>query len=237
MPARSSASSEVVDAARRRHAGGVAEREPVGARVEQVPGELRDPLGRDVAFVRAPERGRHDRLDRDARAVRELDDVARADRATRRPSGARSSGCASRSRSPRARARRPCAADRQLGALRVRHERASTRRRAGGRSRAMTSSAPAIGGIAPARRTTRPRCAAVRCRRARRSAAPGRRPAPAPRSAGRRAVRPHGSRRAPATGHRQAMLPRRPLTRSRRRTRILIGVGPRSNASRSLRSR
>ena len=49
---------EIVDATRRRHAGGVAEREPVGPGVEQVAGELRDAFGRDVAFVRATERGR-----------------------------------------------------------------------------------------------------------------------------------------------------------------------------------
>ena len=68
---------QFVDAARRRHAGRVAEREPVGARVDQVARELRDPLGRDVAFVRTAERGRDDRLGLDAGAVRELDDIAR----------------------------------------------------------------------------------------------------------------------------------------------------------------
>ena len=70
---------QVVDAPRRRHPGRVAEREPVGTRVDEMPGDLRHPLGRDVAFVRAPERGRHDRLDRYTRAVADLHHVARAD--------------------------------------------------------------------------------------------------------------------------------------------------------------
>ena len=102
--------------------------------------------------------------------------------------------------------------ERELGALRVRHERASSRRRDGGRcAPSPRRSRPSAGSPRPAR-TTRPRCAGARCRRARRSAAPGRRPAPAPRSAARRAARPLGSRRAPATAWKAIY--RAPATRS-----------------------
>ena len=141
---------EIVDAARRGHAGGVAEREPIGARVEQMPGDLGDALGRDIAFVRTPERGRHDGLDRHVLAVREVDELARRDRATRRRCGARSSGCGSRSRRRRARARRPSPptrARRPSGSARARCTSTPGRRS----MRAMTSSEPAIGGIASAR--------------------------------------------------------------------------------------
>ena len=133
MPARVERVEQVVDPPGRRHAGGVAERQPVGARVEQVPGELRDPLGRDVALVGAAER-RSTRSPRPAMppVVRERDDLVRADRATRRPSGARSSGCGSRSRSPRARARRPW--PRSPARRPWRSARAPSRRRPGRRS-------------------------------------------------------------------------------------------------------
>ena len=79
MPARSSASRSASTRLGRRHAGRVAEREPVGARVDEVAGDLRHPLGRDVALVGAAERGRDDRLDRGAGVVHELGDLVRGD--------------------------------------------------------------------------------------------------------------------------------------------------------------
>jgi len=71
--------TQIVDATRCGHAGGVAEREAVGARVDEVARELRHSLGRDVALVRAAEGGGNDGLGLDAARVRDLDDVTRPD--------------------------------------------------------------------------------------------------------------------------------------------------------------
>ena len=107
IPARSSASSRSSTRRGRGHTGGVTEREPVGARVDEEARDLRDPFRRDVALVRATERGRHDRLDQ-RRPRRDRSRPRRAPPpASRRPNASRSSGCASRSRSRRARSRRP----------------------------------------------------------------------------------------------------------------------------------
>ena len=185
---------QIVHAAGRRHAGGVAEREPVGARVDQVAGELRDPLGRDVTFVGTAERGRHDRLGLDAGRVRELDDVARADQRLRD----RALHVLLVVRLARAHHDLElvgAGGDRALGALGVRHERRVDDAGHGARSRpSPLRSRPSAG--SPSATRTRPlRSGAARCPTARRSAGPARRPEPAPRSAGRRAGRPHGSRR------------------------------------------
>ncbi len=70
---------QIVHAARGGHARGVAERQAVGAGVDEMARELGDPLRRDVTFIRTTERGGDDRLGLDVRPVRELDDIAGAD--------------------------------------------------------------------------------------------------------------------------------------------------------------
>ena len=235
---RSSASSRSSTRRGRGHPGGVAERQPVGARVDEMAGELRHPLGRDVAFVR-DSRTRSTRSPRPRSRPRARSRRRRARRpATRRPSAARSSGCASRSRSPRARSRR------RRRRPRARHPwrwaRARSRRRpARERCRPSRRSAPAIGGIAAGETND---AASI---------------APQP-GAGRASI----SRMRAATGtgvfvlqavarsdlsdldargpgrHADRLRCEAPNAQSfRRRTRSLIGVGPRSNDSRSLRSR
>ena len=205
--------------------GGVAERQAVGARVDEMAGELRDPLGRDVTFVGTAERGRDDRLGLDAGAVRELDDVARADQRL----GDRAPHVLLVVRLARAHDELELVGpggDRALGALGVRHE------------RRVDDAGPAVDGghhlfgaghrrdRRRPKRTRRPRSGAGRCPTARRSGGPARRPGPAPRSAGRRAGRPHGSRRSRASRSSaqvtQARLlgPRRPLDWCGRRRRL-----------------
>ena len=195
MPGALERVEQIVDAPGRGHAGGVAEREPVGARVEQV---ARD-LPRPAPARRRLRRGSRTRSTRSPRPAMPAPCASsttslRRRRATRRPSGARSSGCASRSRSRRARARRPrprSRARRPSGSARA----PSRRRPAPASIRAITSSAPAIGGIAVGDTND---AASMRRRPVRDSASISRTRSrdrrPAPRSAGRRAGRPRGSR-------------------------------------------
>ena len=251
IPARSSSSSSVVDPPRRRHAGRVAERDAVGAaRRAGAPATCRDR----------------------ARARRRLRTGSRT-RSTRSPRPARPASCASSTStcapsSDSSTERRTffwlCVSrrahhdlelvgpgrDRPLGAL----ARSGTSARVddardAAAIRAMTSSAPAIGGIASAdtNDTASIRRSPVRAQRVDQPH-PLRRPGSAPRSGARHAGRPRRSRPSPGSWTSDARLPgppRRPGRRRssawryspRRRTRSLIGVGPRSNVSRILRSR
>ena len=248
MPAAVERVEQVVDPPRRGHAGGVAERQPVGARVDA--GARR--AARPVRGATSPSYGQPNAVDTiastgDARARARARRHRARRRATRRPSAARSSGCASRSRSRRARSRRP--------PPRWRARRPSR----SGTSAEYTTPGPAgdpghhlVGaGHRRDRGRRHERAASIRRSPVRRQRVD--QPDPVgdrhrrlvlqavarPDLTDLDALRPGGhhdrlrgpNRRSPVS------VPLDRLHSSRRRTRSLIGVGPRSNDSRSLRSR
>ena len=198
-----------------------------------MPGDLGDALGRDIAFVRTPERGRHDGLDRHVLAVREVDELARRDQRLG-DAAAHVLLVVGLARGDHELELVGLRRQRELGALRVRHERAV--RHAG---TAVDAGHDLVG--AGHRRD--------------RFGRHERRGLDAPEPGARERVdQPH------PVGDRHRRLVLQPVARSdlsdldalrplherqftcarysfRRRTRILIGVGPKSNASRSLRSR